>query len=190
MTKATREHEWEIELPATTADQLLAALAARDRLFGQSITLEPEDDAENPVEVWLGTNDDLEGDTFHLGIYAEFEGPEEYLDAAQDAVEDIVGEQLEMAATEASQATLLERCSAEGFQFEAVAEDEEHQNLILPGWLAPEDVDLPWGFRLLDGAGQEWPGGGLVEAHGRLAIVPFGGEFLLYALPAVDEDEE
>ena len=68
MTK-TVEHEWELALPAKTAEELLVALATRDRLFGQSITMEPENDPELAVEVWLGTNDVLDGDSFNLQIY-------------------------------------------------------------------------------------------------------------------------
>lgn len=189
MTKATREHEWEIELPASTAEQLLTALAARDRLFGQGITLEPEEDAANPVEVLLGSADELEGETFQLGIYAEIEGPEEYLDAAEEAIEDIVGEQLELSAVDAGQATLLDRRPQADLQVEAVGEEDERQSLILPGWLAPDDVELPWGFRMVDGNGQEWPAVDVLEAHPRLAVVPFEEEYLLYSLPEVPDED-
>ncbi|MCS7183598.1 MAG: hypothetical protein NZ869_10885, partial [Thermoanaerobaculum sp.] len=78
---ARMEHEWELELPGGTVNELLAGLAARDRIFGQSVTLEPEDDPDGAVEAWLGSNDALDGKVYRLGVYADLEGPEEYLEA-------------------------------------------------------------------------------------------------------------
>ena len=74
------EHEWELELPAATAEQLLAALTTRDRLYGQSITLEPEDDPAKAVEVWLASVKSLEKGKYRLGVYAELAGPKEFLE--------------------------------------------------------------------------------------------------------------
>ena len=71
---AKLEHEWELELPAATADQLLAALTTRDRLYGQTITLESEDDPAKAVEVWLGSVESLEAKKYRLGLYAELSG--------------------------------------------------------------------------------------------------------------------
>jgi len=104
------EHEWELELPAATAEQLLAALTTRDRLYGQSITLEPEDDPAKAVEVWLASVESLE--KRHItawAFYAELAGPKEFLEPARDAVQDIVSEQVEAAATEAGEATASSR---------------------------------------------------------------------------------
>jgi hypothetical protein len=186
----TIEHEWEIELPAGTADQLLAALTTRDRLFGQSITLEPEEEPEKTVEAWLGAAEVLAGSNVRLGIYAELSGPKEYLDAARDALEDIVAEQVEAAAAEAAQAELLDRRPAPEVEFRQVDEDDEKPQLIIPEWLAPEKVELPWGFRSYDAKGEAWPDDHLLGAHDRVVLIPFGGELLLYALPPMDEDDE
>jgi len=189
MTKATREHEMEIELPASTAEELLTALAGRDRLY-RDITLEPEDDLENPVEVMLNAVDDMDGETLLLTIYADLEGPEEYLEAAQEAIEDIVGTELSLAAEDAKQGAMLDRRPQGELKVEAVGEEEERLNLILPCWLAPEEVDTPWGFHLVDADGREWPGPELLEAHPRLAVVPFKEEFLLFSLPEVPDEDE
>src|SRR3989304_8807964 len=102
---AKLEHEWELELPAATADQLLAALTTRDRLYGQTITLEPEEDSAKAVEVWLASVESLEASKYRLGVYAEISGPKEYLEAARDALEDIVSEQVEAAAAGADAGT-------------------------------------------------------------------------------------
>lgn len=191
--RKTIEHEWEIELPAGTPEQLLAALAARDRLFGQSVTLEPEEDAENTVEVWFGAAEALEDDTFHLAVYAELSGSQQYLDAARDALEDIVGEQIEMAATEAAEAALVETRTAAEVEFRQVADEDQRPQLIIPEWLGPqgEDVEMPWGFRAFGQDGRAWPDDDTLSAHDRLVILPVGDELRLYALPPIeDEDDE
>jgi len=187
---AKLEHEWELELPAATADQLLAALTTRDRLYGQSITLEPEDDPAKAVEVWLASVESLEANKYRLGLYAEISGPKEFLEAARDAVEDHVSEQVEAAATEASEATLLEKRAAAEIQFRKVAENDERPQLVIPEWLAPGEVDVPWGFRSFDAKGKPWPDETVVKAHDRLVLIPFGGDLLLYALPPLEDDEE
>ncbi|MFI5165705.1 MAG: hypothetical protein ACHQQS_03720 [Thermoanaerobaculales bacterium] len=190
MSTTTIEHEWEIELPATTAEQLLAVLASRDRLFGHSLTLEPEDEPDQAVEAWLASTEALHGTTVRLGVYAELSGPKSYLEAARDAVEDIVAEHVEAAAVEAAQAQLVERRPAEEIEFRGVEEAEERPQLIIPDWLAPESAELPWSFRSFDRKGDPWPDDALLAAHDRLALVPFAGEMLLYALPAIPDDED
>jgi hypothetical protein len=187
---AKLEHEWELELPAATADQLLAALTTRDRLYGQTFTLEPEEDSAKAVEIWLASVESLDANKYRLGVYAEISGPKEYLEAARDALEDIVSEQVEAAATEAGEATLLERRPAAEIQFRKVAEDDEKPQLVIPEWLAPGEADVPWGFRAYDAKGKPWPNDEIVLAHDRLVLIPFNGELLLYALPQLEDDEE
>lgn len=184
------EHEWELELPAASADQLLAALTTRDRLYGQTITLEPEDDESKAVEAWLASVESLEANKYRLSVYAELTGPKEFLEAARDAVEDIVSEQVEAAAAEAGEATLLEKKPAAEIEFRKVSEDDERPQLVIPEWLAPGEVDIPWGFRPFDVKGKAWPAEDVLNAHDRLVIIPFGGELLLYALPPIEDEEE
>lgn len=183
---AKLEHEWELELPAGSPTELLIGLAARDRVFGQNVTLEPEDDPQNTVEAWLGSTDQLQGKTYHLGIYADVEGPEDYLEAARDALLNLVDEQVEEAKKDAAGARLLDRRATSEIRFELVSEEEEKPQLIIPEWLAPKDADLPWGFRPVTKAGQPWPSPEVLEAHERIVLVPFGGEYLLYALPELE----
>jgi hypothetical protein len=187
----TIEHEWEIELPAGTAEEILAALSARDRLFGQSITLEPEDDPAAAVEVWLGTTDALADARFHLGVYAELTGPADYLDAAVDAVEDLVSEQIEEAGQEVEAAALLARRPLEELEFRLVEEDDERPQLIIPEWLAPsEEIELPWSFRSFTREGSAWPDDAVLDAHERVALVPIAGEVLVFSLPIIEDEEE
>ncbi len=187
---AKLEHEWEIELPAATAEQLLAALTTRDRLYGQSITLEPEDDPAKAVEVWLASVESLEKDTFHLGIYAEISGPKEFLEPARDALEDIVSEQIEAAAAEAAEATLVETRPLSEIEFRNVEEDDERPALVVPEWLAPGEIEVPWGFRPFEANGQAWPDDATIAAHDRLVLIPFDGRLTLYALPPIEDDDE
>ncbi len=187
---AKLEHEWELELPAATAEQLLAALTTRDRLYGQSITLEPEDDPKKAVEVWLASVETLENGTYRLGVYAELSGPKEFLEAARDAVQDIVSEQVEAAATDAAAATLIETKPAAEVALRKVREEDERPSLVVPEWLAPAEAETPWEYRPYDAKGEPWPGEELLGAHDRLVVVPYEGRLLLYALPPIEDDEE
>jgi|NGEPerStandDraft_6_1074524.scaffolds.fasta_scaffold22480_2 hypothetical protein len=187
---AKLEHEWEIELPAATAEQLLAALTTRDRLYGQSITLEPEDDPAKAVEVWLASVESLDGAKYRLDVYAEISGPKEFLEAARDALQDIVSEQVEAAAAEAGEATLVETKKLAEIEFRKVEEDDERPSLVIPEWLAPGEIEVPWGFRSYDPKGGAWPDDDTINAHDRLVIIPFDGRLLLYALPPIEDDED
>ena len=187
---AKLEHEWAIELPAATAEQLLAALTTRDRLYGQSITLEPEDDPAKAVEVWLASVESLEAANYRLDVYAEISGPKEYLEAARDALQDIVSEQVESAAAEAGEATLVESRKLADVEFRKVEEDDERPSLVIPEWLAPGEIEVPWGFRSYDAKGQAWPDDDTIGAHDRLVMIPFDGRLFLYALPPIEDEED
>ncbi len=186
----TLEREWEFELPAGTPEELLAGLAARDRLFGQTITMEPEEEPAKSVEVWIGSSDALEGKIYHLGVWAELSGAKEYLESAADALGEVLEEQIEAGVADAMAATLVDRQAMDAIVFRAVPEDQERPQVIVPEWLAPRGAELPWGFEAVDATGAVWPPPGTVERHGRLAVVPAAGEYLLYALPAIEGDEE
>jgi hypothetical protein len=186
----TLEREWEFELPASKPEEVLAGLAARDRLFGQTITMEPEEDPAKSVEVWIGTSDALADAVYHLGVYAELSGAKEYLEPAADALAEIFEEQIQAGTADAEAATLLDRRAASAIIFKAVAENDELPQLVLPEWLAPEGAELPWGFQAVTPDGQAWPSKKLLESHDRIAVVPFGDEVLLYALPALEDGEE
>ncbi|MFZ5804436.1 MAG: hypothetical protein ACOY7U_06250 [Acidobacteriota bacterium] len=183
---AKLEHAWEIELPGTSAQELLAGLAARDRVFGQNVTLEPEDDPKNTVEAWLGSSDALDGKVYRLAVYADLEGPEEYLEAARDALMDLVDEQVAEAQKDAAGAKVLDRKPSSEVSFELISEEEETPQLILPEWLAPEEADLPWGFRPVTKDGKPWPDPEVLKAHERVVLVPFKGEYILYSLPPLE----
>jgi hypothetical protein len=187
---ATVEREWEISLPASNAEELLAALACRDRLFGHSMTLEPDEQPDNAVEAWIASTEMLDGNTVRLGVYVELTGPKAFLDAASEAVEEVVSEHVEAGAADASRATLLARRPVAEVEFRAVAECDERPQLIIPDWLGPEQAELPWSFRSFDRRGDPWPDDALLSSHERVALVPFDHELLLFALPAVEDGDE
>ena len=70
-----------------------------------------------------------------------------------------------------------------------MGEADERPQLVIPEWLAPGEVDVPWGFRAYDTKGKPWPDDDVVLAHDRLVLIPFGGEILLYALPPIEDEE-
>ncbi|MCS7183494.1 MAG: hypothetical protein NZ869_10350, partial [Thermoanaerobaculum sp.] len=86
----------------------------------------------------------------------------------------------------AKQAQLLDRKPTGEVVFAVVGEEDEKQQLILPEWLAPESADLPWGFQPFTKNGEPWPSSEVLSAHERLVVVPFKGEYLLYALPPLE----
>jgi hypothetical protein len=173
---STLEHEWQLDLPASTPEQLLAALAARDRIFGETITFEPEDDPKAAVEAWFGTTETLEGNAYRMAVYAELKGPEEYLEAVCEALD-------------AQDARLLETRPAASITLVKPKEKDERPELIVPEWLAPGELELPWSYRPADREGAWWPSDAQLEAHKRLAVVPAGDELRLYSLPEISDEE-
>ena len=123
-------------------------------------------------------------------MYAELSGPKEFLEPARDAVQDIVSEQVEAAAAEAGDATLLETKPADAIEFRKVGEDDARPSLVIPEWLAPGEVDTPWGFRSYDAKGEPWPDEDVIASHDRLVVIRQEGRLLLYALPPIEDDEE
>jgi hypothetical protein len=188
----TIEHGWELRLPAATPEQVLAVLAARDRLFGQTITLEAEEGSGDAVEAWFGTVEALDGDHVRLGILTEVTGPSELLDAAVEALEDTLSEIVDEGTRDAAGAKLIGRRKRAEIRFVRVTnEDDERPELIVPSWLAPNiETDVPWQLQPVDRSGARWPGDGILGEHGRVFVVPSGDELLLYGLPALEDDEE
>ena len=94
----------------------------------------------------------------------------------------------------AQKAELGSRPSAE-LEFRSVPEDEERWDLVTPDWLAPDGAEVPFGFRSFEaGSGESWPANDLLDAHGRVILVPVGDEVTAFGIPAPEgwgeEDEE
>lgn len=188
----TWETGWEVGFPATNADELLLALVVRDLVHGASFDVEAvEDGSELALDFLAG--DELQGDTYQLLLSAEIAGTEnrEMVQAfAEQMLEDLVSEAEELVAQRTS---LGSRPSGE-LTFRAVSEDDERWDLVVPDWLAPDGAEVPFGFRSFTvESGDEWPANDVLDAHGRVVLVPFGDAILAFGIPAPEgwgEDEE
>ncbi|MCU0233643.1 MAG: hypothetical protein MUE90_06380 [Thermoanaerobaculales bacterium] len=183
------EAGWEIGFPAQSVEELLLALVVRDLVHGSSYDVEAtESGAELALDFLAG--DELEGDTYQLLLTAEVSGTEDrdlVASFAEEMLEGLVDEAQELVA----QSEALGSRPLSELEFRAVPEDEERWDLVVPDWLAPEDAVVPFGFRaFLGAAGAPWPDDRLLDGHGRVVLVPFGGRAHAFGVPAPAEPGE
>ena len=186
---ATWNTGWEIEFPATTADEILLALVVRDLIHGASFDVEAEETgAEFAVDYTAG--DELEGESYRLLLMAEVDGPE---DAAlmqaftEQALEELIEEAEDLVAERAS----LQDVPLAQVRFAVVPEDEERWDLVLPDWLAPDGAEVPFGFRCFDAAsGDPVPDNATLDAHGRVIAFPFEDHIFFVGIPAPEEHHD
>jgi hypothetical protein len=162
------ETGWEVGFPASNADELLLALVVRDLVHGASFDVEAvEDGTELALDFLAG--DELQDQTYQLLLSAEIAGTEnrEMVQAfTEQMLEDLVAE-------------------AEELVFKSVPEDQERWDLVAPDWLAPDGAEVPFGFRsFVAESGEVWPGNDVLDAHGRVVLVPDGDEILVFGIPA------
>jgi len=185
------ETGWEVGFPASNADELLLALVVRDLVHGASFDVEAvEDGTELALDFLAG--DELQDETYQLLLSSEIAGTEnrEMVQAfTEQMLEDLVAEAEELFA---QRQELGSRSSAE-LVFEKVPEDQERWDLVIPDWLAPDGAEVPFGFRSFEAAtGDVWPTNEILDAHGRVMLVPAGDKVLLFGIPAPEgwgEDE-
>jgi hypothetical protein len=186
---ATWNTGWEIEFPAQTADEILLALVVRDLIHGASYDVEAEETgAEFAVDYSAG--DELEDGTYRLLLMAEVEGPE---DAALvgSFTEQTIDEVFDEAEALVAERTPLPGLPLDQLRFEAVPEDEERWDLVIPDWLAPDDAEVPFGFRSFDKtSGKPVPDNAALDAHGRVIAVPFEDQVLFVGIPAPQEHDD
>ena len=185
---ATWNTGWEIEFPATSADEVLLALVVRDLIHGASFDVESEDTgAEFAVDYTAG--DELEDGDYRLLLMAEVDGPE---DAAllQVFTEQALEELIEEAEALLAERTPLKDVPLSDLRFDAVPEDEERWDLIVPDWLAPDGAEVPFGFRGFDVASNEpVPDNATLDAHGRVIALPFEDRIFFVGIPAPEEHD-
>ena len=179
---------WEIGFPAQTAEEILLSLVVRDLIHGASYDVEAEETGvEFAVDYTAG--DELEDESYHLLLMAEVDGPEDSA-LVQSFTEQAVEELLEEAEALVAERADLTELPLEGVSFEVVPEDEERWDLVIPDWLAPEDAEVPFGFRSFDAtSGDPVPDNAALDAHGRVIAVPFGGKLRFVAIPAPAEHD-
>jgi hypothetical protein len=185
---ATWNTGWEIEFPATNADEILLALVVRDLIHGASFDVEAEETgAEFAVDYTAG--DELEGGEYRLLLMAEVDGPE---DAAllQAFTEQALEELIEEAEAAIAERSPVQEAPLARLRFAVVPEDEERWDLVIPDWLAPDGAEVPFGFRSFDDAsGQPFPDNATLDAHGRVIAVPFGDKVIFVGIPAPEEHD-
>jgi len=177
------ETGWEVGFPASNTDELLLALVVRDLVHGSSFDVEAvEDGTELALDFQAG--DELQDQTYQLLLSAEIAGTEnrEMVQAfAEQMLEDLVSEAEDLVA---QREELGSRPSAE-LVFQSVPEDEERWDLVAPDWLAPDGAEVPFGFRSFDvQSGDGWPANKVLDAHGRVVLVPEGDDIHAFGIPA------
>lgn len=187
---ATWNTGWEIEFPATTADELQLALVVRDLIHGSSFDVESEETGDE-FAVDYTAGDELDGTSYRLLLMAEIEGPEDagLLQAfTEQALEEVLDE---------AEGLLRHRRSIASrplgeLRFAVVPEDEERWDLIAPDWLAPDGAEVPFGFRGFDAqTGEPFPDNATLDAYGRVIACPHDGQLFLVGIPApVDHHDD
>lgn len=186
------ETGWEVGFPASNTDELLLALVVRDLVHGASFDVESvEDGTEVALDFLAG--DELQGQTYQLLLSAEIEGTEDR-EMVQSFTEQMLDDLVAEAETLVAQRTELGSRPGAELVFSSVPEEEERWDLVVPDWLAPDGAEVPFGFRPFEAeGGASWPGNDVLDAHGRVILVPAGDEIVAFAIPAPEgwgEEEE
>ena len=189
----TWETGWEVGFPASNADELLLALVVRDLVHGASFDVEAvEEGSELALDFVAG--DELQDQTYQLLLSAEIAGTDnrEMVQAfTEQMLEDLVSEAEDLVAQRQELST--KPCAE--LEFRTVPEEQERWDLVTPDWLAPDGAEVPFGFRPFDRANDEpWPANDVLDAHGRVVLVPEADEIHAFGIPAPqgweEEDEE
>jgi len=185
---ASWEVSWELELPVDEAEDLLLALVVRDLLHSSSFDVELEESGE-VLEVDFVAGDEITEGIYHLLLTAEVSGAENR-DALRVFAEEILDETLGEAEALVARRELIGEIDFEQLGFRPVPEEQERWDLVVPEWLAPDEAEVPFGFRpfVID-TEQLWPGDEIIGTTGRTVLVPFGDKVSLYAIPAPTENE-
>jgi len=186
---ATWNTGWEIEFPATTADEVLLALVVRDLIHGASFDVESEETGDE-FAVDYTAGDEFEDESYHLLLMAEVDGSE---DAAllQAFTEQALEELIEEAEALVAERTALQELPLAQVLFAVVPEDEERWDLVIPDWLAPDGAEVPFGFRCFDAVSNEpVPDNVTLDAHGRVIAFPFEDQVFFVGIPAPEEQDD
>jgi hypothetical protein len=185
----TWEAAWEVEFPASSPEELALALVVRDLLHGTSFDIEGADGGPDLALDYIA-GDELEGTTYRLLVTAEATGSPD-ADVVRDVTERLLDQLVDEAESLMEQRAVLAVEKAEALGFRSVAEDQERWDLIVPDWLAPDGAEVPFGFRpVLLGSGRPWPTDEQLDGHGRIVVVPFGGELQMIAIPSPPDETE
>lgn len=183
------EAEWEVEFPASSPEELALALVVKDLLHGTSFDIEGADGGADLALDYVA-GDELDGTTYRLLVTAEATGSPD-AEVVRDVTERLLDQLVDEAESLIEQRAVLGVEKAEALCFRGVPEDQERWDLVVPDWLAPDGAEVPFGFRpVLLGSGRPWPTDEQLDGHGRIVVVPFGGELQLIAIPAPPGEAE
>lgn len=185
---STWEEGLALDLDGGSREGILYGLLVKDLLHGASYDVEVEE-PETAFSVDYLCGDEQEDDVYRLLIVAEVAGPEEH-DLVRQFTEEVLAELGEEAIALMEGAEELGEQACDAVAFRAVPEDEERWDLIAPDWVAPDGAEVPFGFRpFLAESGSAWPESSVLDAHGRVVVVPFGGKTYLFGTELPDEPE-
>lgn len=179
---------FEVAFPASKVEELLLALVVRDLVHGASYDAEAEE-TEDRFQVDITASDEIDGEDYQLLVEAEITGTEN-----KELAGDFLEQALETAVEEAEALVAVRRPLGEwrrqDIEFRVVPEDVERWDLVVPDWLAPEEAEVPFGFRSFSsGTDDAIPSNQDLDASGRIVVVPVGDQLHLFAIPAPEMDE-
>lgn len=176
---------FEVQFPATSVDELLLALVVRDLVYGTSFDVETEDGSQT-FQVDVTASEEIDSESYQLFVEAEITGVEDP-EAARAFLQQILEEAVDEAEQCVANRREVDSMEAARIDLKAVPEEEERWDLVIPDWLAPEGAEVPFGFRafLGDGADRPFPNNEDLDAAGRIVLVPFGGRYHFFAIPAL-----
>lgn len=174
---------FEVEFPASTVEELLLALVVRDMVYGTSFDVETEDGGQ-AFQVDVTASEEIDAESYQLLVEAEIRGIENK-ETASAFLQQILEEAIDDAERLVEQRVEFGVVAADEIDLRTIPEDEERWDLVLPDWLAPESAEVPFGFRAFrKDSDQPYPSNTDLDGAGRLVMVPFGGQFCIFAIPA------
>ncbi|NOZ93170.1 MAG: hypothetical protein GXP47_00305 [Acidobacteria bacterium] len=184
--------KWEeamaLDIPLEEREDVCQGLLVRDLLHGSSFDVET-DDPEAVFSVDFTCGDETEEGVYRLLIIAEIEGTEDH-ELVRSFTEEVLSEYLEEAASIVDLVEWIGEVAEDEVECRVVPEDEERWDLVVPDWMAPEDAEVPFGFRLFRTAdGKPWPPDADLDRFGRVLVVPWQDRLHLAGTP-MPEDEE
>jgi hypothetical protein len=179
---------FEIAFPAKTVEELLLALVVRDLVYGSSFDVESEESDEQ-FQVDVTASEEVDDEGYQLFVEAEItdtenqelagEFLEQMLEGAVDEAEALVGARRNLGVRKQHE-----------IEFRVVQEESERWDLVIPDWLAPEEAEVPFGFRgYLKETGEALPSDRDLDASGRIVMVPMDDEVHLVAIPAPQSED-
>lgn len=176
---------FEVAFPASTVEEILLALVVRDMVYGTSFDVETEDGGQ-AFQVDVTASEEIDAESYQLLVEAEIRGIEDK-DTASAFLQQILEEAIDDAERLVEQRMDFSTVGADEVELKTVPEDQERWDLVIPDWLAPEGAEVPFGFRAFrKDSDQPYPSNTDLDGAGRLVMVPFGGRFSIFAIPAVE----